>query len=272
METLWERSRKNILVTAHGGYNAGIVTFNSLLGFEAALRAGADIIELDLTKSAEGKLYVFHPGTEKRILGHACDLRTMTNEQIEAEHHEESHLPIPSFDEVLEAMKGRCYINTDKAFTCFPELVETIRRHKMEDQIILKGEVKNQWIYDAVEELAPDISFLAVSYETDEALEMCKGRKINYVGSEVVFAKDDAPVADPSYIEMMHQNKKVLWVNPILFDFRRPLVGGHDDIHSLTVNLDDGWGWLADRGYDIFQTDWVTDCVTYLKNSRKFYR
>ena len=101
---------------------------------------------------------------------------------------------------------------------------------------------------------------------------MCKSRNINYVGSEVVFSTDSAPVTDDAYIEMMHGNKKVLWVNPILFSLERPLVGGHDDHVSLLGEPEKGWGWLADKGYDIFQTDWVTDCITYLKNCDKYYK
>ena len=272
METLWERAQEKILLTAHGGYNGGIITFNSMLGFEAAVRAGADIIEIDLARSAEGKLYVFHPGTEKKMLGQDADITKMTNAEIDALRIRDSGLPVSSLDELFETFKGRCFINTDKAYSCFPELVASIRRHGIADQIILKGEVRDTRVYDMTEELAPDISFLAVSYEEDHALEMCKGRSIRYVGSEVVFAKDDAPVTDDAYIEKMHKSGKVLWVNPILFSLKRPLVGGHDDHRSLLVDPDDGWGWLADKGYDIFQTDFLTDCAVYLRDAGKLYR
>ena len=272
MKSLFEHSQDHILITAHGGYNAGIITFNSLLGFEAAVKAGADIIELDVARSAEGKLYVFHPGTEKRMLGYDCDITKMTNAEIEALRNQTSDLPVPALDDVFEALKGRCYINTDKAYSCFPELVKVIRRHGMEEQIILKGNASNKEVYDITEELAPDIPFMAVSTDTDTALEICRNRNINYIGSEVVFAKDDAPVAKDAYIEMMHKNGKLIWVNPILFWLTCPLVGGHDDHISLLGEPDKGWGWLADKGYDILQTDWVTDCITYLKNSDKYYR
>ena len=272
MESLFERAQKKILLTAHGGYNGGIITFNSLMGFETAVRAGADVIEIDLARSAEGKLYVFHPGTEKRMLGMDCDITKMTNAEIEALRTLDSRQPIPSLDELLETFKGRCYINTDKAYTCFPELVKAIRRHGVEDQIILKGEVKDTRVYDMTEALAPDIAFLAVSYETDHALEICKSHNIHYVGSEVVFREDNAPVTEDSYIARMHRNGKVLWVNPIRFSLTRPLTGGHDDHASLLDDPAKGWGWLADKGYDIFQTDWLTDCRVYLEKSGKLYR
>lgn len=272
MESLWERAQNHILITAHGGYNSGLFNFNSMQGFEAAVHAGADIIELDVSRSAEGTLFVFHPGTEKAMLGYDCDISKMTDEQILQLRNASSKLPIPTLDEAFETFKNRCFINTDKAYSCFPELVQCIRRHGIEEQIILKGEVRNRWIYDATELLAPDIPFLAVSYETDTAPEMCAGRNIRYVGSEVVFAADGAPVTDPAYIEKMHREQKLLWVNPILFDFARPLTGGHDDTVSMLGQPDQGWGWLVDKGYDILQTDWVTDCITYLKASQKYCR
>jgi len=272
MENLFDYSRKNMLITAHGGYNNGIITFNSMMGFETALKAGAQIIELDVAKSAEGKLYVFHPGTEKKMLGKDCDVRKMTNSEIEGLRNAASGLPIPSLDDVFEAFKGRCYINTDKAYSCFPELVSTIRRHGIEEQIILKGEVKNIEVYDMTEELAPDIPFLAVSYEVDTAMDVCKNRNSNYVGSEVVFANEDVPVTSEEYIESMHKNRKVIWVNSLLFNLKRPLVAGHDDNCSMLGDPDNGWGWLADKGYDIIQTDWVSDCINYLKSSGKYYR
>lgn len=272
METLFERSKKKVMVTAHGGYNIGQATFNSMMGFEAAVHAGADIIEADFCLSGEGKLYVFHPGTEKKMFLKDIDIRKMTNAGVEELRNANSKLPIPTADEFFETFKGRCYINTDKAYSCFPQLVETIRRHNIMDQIILKGEVKNLEVYDMTEELAPDIPFLAVSYEEDTALEMCKGRNINFVGTEVVFAKDDAPVTKEEYIEKMHKNGKVIWVNPIVFDFNRPLVGGHDDYRSALGDPEGGWGWLVDKGYDILQTDWVTDVIHFLRDTNRLYR
>ena len=70
MESLWERAQNHILITAHGGYNSGLFNFNSMQGFEAAVHAGADIIELDVSRSAEGTLFVFHPGTETHFPQH----------------------------------------------------------------------------------------------------------------------------------------------------------------------------------------------------------
>ncbi|MBQ1216649.1 MAG: glycerophosphodiester phosphodiesterase, partial [Clostridia bacterium] len=37
--------------------------------------------------------------------------------------------------------------------------------------------------------------------------------------------------------------------------------------NSLLQDPSVGWGWLADRGFDIIQTDWLMQCDTYLKQT-----
>ena len=71
---------------------------------------------------------------------------------------------------------------------------------------------------------------------------------------------------------MMHNDGKLVWVNSIIYDYRRQLAGGHSDDTAMTVSEDFGWGWLADRGFDFIQTDWTMMLVDYLKKSGKYYR
>ena len=57
---------------------------------------------------------------------------------------------------------------------------------------------------------------------------------------------------------------KVLWGNSILYSSRVPLSAGHSDDVSLMDDPAKGWGWLADKGFDIIQTDWTQHCSDYL--------
>ncbi len=51
-----------------------------------------------------------------------------------------------------------------------------------------------------------------------------------------------------------------------MYSSRVPLAAGHNDDISLTGDPEDGWGWLAKKGFDIIQTDWTHHCVNYLRN------
>ena len=79
--------------------------------------------------------------------------------------------------------------------------------------------------------------------------------KIIYDG-EVLFDKDDEETASDEYIEKMHKHGLLLWVNAIIYNYKKQLSAGHSDDVSIIGKMDDGWGWLADKKYDIVQTDW----------------
>lgn len=63
-DLIQEKENENILIAAHRGVSGGNIPCNTLAAFDVALRQGADIIECDIAKSTDGKVFVFHPGTE----------------------------------------------------------------------------------------------------------------------------------------------------------------------------------------------------------------
>ena len=58
-------ARERLLLVAHRGVWAGNIPCNTIAAYEAALRQGADMIEIDVDYTADGKLIVFHPGMER---------------------------------------------------------------------------------------------------------------------------------------------------------------------------------------------------------------
>lgn len=94
---------------------------------------------------------------------------------------DKTDVPLNTFDEALEHLKGRCYINVDKFGDNPAEIIEKIKRHDMKDQIILKCKPHSKQL-DIVEAYAPDIKFLPVIREDNGVHEMLKSRNINYIG------------------------------------------------------------------------------------------
>ena len=125
-------------------------------------------------------------------------------------------------------------------------------------------------VFRFLEEAAPDIAYLPIVWNTYRYHDELLHRNINYVGAEVIFTSEDAQVASVEMIERMHQDGKLIWVNA--FDLgRHKLASGHSDSTSLTGAPEKGWGWLADKGFDIIQTDWAGKVIDYLKQNQKYY-
>ena len=272
-----EAAKKNILVVAHRGVSGGNIPCNTLAAYEIALMQGADVIEMDVDMSADGELFVFHPGQEFNHLSIAERFRYATAEDISryrfvnAGDRAPTQFGVAKFDDFLETFKDRCFINVDKFWGHPKEIYEAIHRHGMDDQVIVKSAASDK-VFKVLEEIAPHLQYMPIVYEENTVHELLKSKNLNYIGTEVVFTNDKNPVASEEYIDMMHKDNKLVWVNAIIYNYRTQLSAGHSDDTALTESLDKGWGWLADRGFDFIQTDWPLMLINYLKETHRYYR
>ena len=271
---LFEKAKENIIVVAHRGASGGNIPCNTLASYETALKQGADMIEVDVSCSRDGKLFLFHPGMEKEHLNKRINLKKIPFNKIQKLHYVNydntpTQFRILSFDDFLEQFKGRCYINIDKFWDNPEKIYDAIKKHGMTEQILVKSKISDK-VLSVLENLCPELPFIPIVSEKHPMHKELMKRNINYIGAEVLFEKDDSSLAGKEFIDMMHNDGKLVWVNSIIYDYKEQLSGGHSDDTALTVSEDYGWGWLADRGFDFIQTDWTMMLVDYLKKSNKY--
>lgn len=260
---------KEILVAAHRGVAGGNIPPNTIAAFDLALKEGADILEMDLFKSRDGEIFVFHTGMEPAYLDHHFKIETLTSEEIRRLRLcnvdlQETFIPLNSFDEILEHYKNKGILNLDRCIHIVKDVMETVKKHDMMDQILLKSDPSDQSL-KLVETYAPSVNYMPVFMEEDKASGKIEKMNINYVGAELVFEREDSPIAREDYMEMMHKKGRFLWVNSLVYSSRVKLSAGHNDDISVTGKPEEGWGWLIDKGFDIIQTDWTHHCVEYIK-------
>ena len=271
MDILQRAKEKKVLLVAHRGTCGGNIPCNSMAAFKAAVLAGADMVELDVERSADGQLFIQHPAMEPVHLRMQDSIRNYPAsvvEQFVLSNWDlcRTQYPIVRLEEALKFLQGKCMINIDKFWVNPEEISNLVRKLGMENQVLIKAEDKPQYL-DAVEKYAPDIPFMAVAKgERDIHKEMMK-RNIRYVGIESLFASEDSPVATKEFIDKLHDDGKIVWANAIVYDYSKVLTAGHNDDISITENPELGWGWLADRGFDLIQTDFVFQCKYFLENT-----
>lgn len=265
---LRESAKEKILIVAHRGVAGGNIPCNTLASYEIALRQGADMLEIDVEMSADGRLYIFHPTMEPSHLGYNGRISSMTSEEIAGLRYVNydrtpTQFGINTLDEFLETFKGRCYVNVDKFWGHPKEIYEAIKRHGMVDQVLVKSTVKPE-VISVLEEICPELPFMPIVRDTHPHHAELLESRVNYVGVEVLFAHDGAEVASPAFLDAMHRDNTLVWVNSIIYNHKAQLSGGHSDDTALCVDPDQGWGWLARRGFDLIQTDWTHMLRTYL--------
>lgn len=273
---IYDSAKEKIIVVAHRGVFGGNIPCNTIASYEIALKQGADMIETDVNRTSDGKLICFHPGMEKAHLAKDVSLPKMTWEEVSALRFANidnvpTQFGIETFDDFLESFKGRCYINVDKFWDAPAEIYQTIKRHGMMDQIVVKATPTEQ-VLDVLEELAPELAYMPIIKVKCEEHEALMNRNINYVGIEALFFSDEDPIVSEEFIESVHKDGKLMWANSIIYDVKRQIAAGHSDDTALTESEDKGWGWLADKRFDLIQTDWPMMLIDYLKRSGKYYR
>lgn len=63
---LEEKLLKNkLLIACHRGFYGANIIQNTIESSKLALKSGADIVEIDICKSKDGKYYIFHDGNAR---------------------------------------------------------------------------------------------------------------------------------------------------------------------------------------------------------------
>lgn len=129
----------------------GLAPENTLAGMAAGMAAGADGVELDVQRTADGHLVIFHDDDLKRICGVGGRVVTSTLAQLrelDAGRHfgpQFAGEPIPTLDQVIDVLPAHAFLNIEaKRFRFRSDgleggLVDAIQRHALLGRCIVSS-------------------------------------------------------------------------------------------------------------------------------------
>ncbi|MGE5603242.1 MAG: glycerophosphodiester phosphodiesterase [Nitrososphaerales archaeon] len=138
------------LVFAHRGAKR-VAPENTLPAFEAAIRLGADGVELDVQYSSDGKLVIFHDLNLEKTSNGTGRLTAHTFEELRRLDAGSYFSPdfagtqIPTPDEVLDLAKGKLLVNIElksleiSGAKLGVDVVQTVRAHGMVDDVVISS-------------------------------------------------------------------------------------------------------------------------------------
>ena len=274
-KSIFENTRDNLILCAHRGLSSADIPCNTLSAFKAAVMAGAGMVELDVSISRDGEYFVFHPGMEHAHLNKKKLIAVMKSEKVEKlkfvnQDNCATDFGINKLEEIFNYLKGKCYINVDKFWTDVRGITECIRKCGVEKQVIVKTSTNKKHI-DEVKKYARDLMFMPIVRHKDDITDSLVEQGINCIGAEVLFQKEDEPVASEEYINYMHSKGRIVFANAIVYNKNDVLAAGHSDDNSISISPDYGWGWLADKGFDVIQTDWCSLAKDYFEKKNAVF-
>jgi len=147
-ENLPTENHKMLIVGHRGG--AGMAPENSLQCIEKGIQTGADMIEIDIHLTKDGELVVCHDQTIDRTTTGTGKIAEMTLSEIRKFHivdknGKETDEKIPTLDEVLKLINGRCRLlieikRTNNLYQGIEQkLLESIKAHHASQWIIAQS-------------------------------------------------------------------------------------------------------------------------------------
>lgn len=140
------QSTKNVLVSGHRGICA-LYPENTMVSFEAAVKAGVDNIEMDLNVTKDGRLVVIHDTTVDRTTdktGRVRDFTLAEIQQMDAGYKKDVRFSgerIPTFEQFLELIKSTdISLNVelkDYTFECADKAVALLEKNGFHDRYVI---------------------------------------------------------------------------------------------------------------------------------------
>lgn len=246
---------------------------NSLAAIERAIAIGADIVELDIRKSADGELFIMHDDTLLRMAGIDRDAETFTMAELQAialreddggEHRATTQERIPTLKQALEIIRGRIFADLDlKDRGLFSEVAACAHEMKAASYVDLKTRVMTRNELDWVRAQSIDgVAFMAMSNFTADGIHdtLALLSEIKPFMCEIRFDSLETIAANR---QMFRNAGMALWTNTL-----NMVASGEWVDKTALVEPDLIWGRLIDAGISVFQTDEPEALKAYLEARR----
>ena len=273
-EKLLSKDRNYVFVAMHRGDWRNFPE-NSKGAILSSIALGADIVELDVQMTKDGRFILNHDNTLNRTTTGKGKVSNLTLEEIKKFKMRDSRgkptdYDILTLEEALELTRGKIIMNIDK-FTEHPrEILDAVAAVGALKEVLVKsthspddarkffgpywndvesGELLYmpviQFCWNKHEKAAHDLP-LWLSKEPRKAslYEIC----VDAPTHAAVFGKALNAKGEPR-----------LWVNTMWDE----LDAGHGDKRAL-LDPEANWGWILEQGATMLQTDYAAELIVYL--------
>ncbi len=256
---LRSQTRTPVIVAHRGAWRFG--PENTIPGLLAAADLGCEVGEIDVQVSADGQLFLLHDKTLTRMAGHDGVAHEMPIADIVGrplrhawggENEAFSDVTLPRFDEVLEAVRGKLYLDVDVKYAAdLPATAAAIAAAGMTGQASIKMPVQTK----------DDVARLRALEEAHGLHVMPITRVSEATADDLIalLASFNARICEINFdaLETLAKRRQAferagikLWVNTL--DVAH--CGDFNDTNAL-FDADAIWGKLLDAGVSVIQTD-----------------
>lgn len=268
-EWLCNPQNQKVMIASHRGKFASSVMENTSLAFLTAMDQGADMVEMDLAKTKDGRIVGHHDDTIERLFHRPGRIQDYTLEELRQMEiynclGEPCAEKLESFDEIAAPLKGKTLLVLDKCWDCWDDVYRELEQKQLIFQTVFKFYIEDEDPYRWAENHG-NCMFIPMLGDTLylDRVERLK-TKAAVPALEILPEKETDEVFSPETFTRLHHAGIKVWCNSLSLSSRLVYGAGYDDLKSLRYGGNAGWGRLIERGVSIIQTDWPRELKKYL--------
>lgn len=261
MNTLFhtKMAEKPFLIIAHRGTWGGNVIENTRQSAELAVRSGADIVELDVCRSADGIFYLYHDGSEAQLLGVDNTFMELTSDDIDETVYRNSlgvssGYQVEKLADFLAWLPANYLVNLDRSWNYWqePAFFDLLRASGKTQQLLLKSPIQDTFL----ERLTQQFMYMPIVTSVADLTVLANYPDIHLVGLELIVKSADSELLETHRIKEWQAQGLLLLANSENLGEDFLLFAHLDDDRSLFQSYDESWGQMLRYGINVIQTDW----------------
>ena len=256
---------------------------NSIPAIESVIRMGADIVEIDIHRTADSVLVVCHDADVRRTTnfskvfkqdkGKSAKIADLTLPEIKSlklkrnQGVETDSLRMPTLEEALLCTKDRICVNIDKGYDYYEQVVDLAERLGVTGQVLIKGKKPIETVAEKEAPYEHNVMYMPVvdlQKEAGKALfDSYMEQGVVQLAYEVCWQNNDDGVFAQAAEKILEQGSKI-WVNTLWSS----LCGGYgndDDAAFECKDPGEVYQQYIDAGVSMIQTDRPELLIGWLK-------
>ncbi|MBR1872087.1 MAG: glycerophosphodiester phosphodiesterase family protein [Bacteroidales bacterium] len=258
---------------------------NSIPAIESVIRMGADIVEIDIHRTADSVLVVCHDADVRRttnfskafknVPGKSSKIANMTLADIKTlllkrgQGVETDTLRMPTLEEALLCTKDRICVNIDKGYEYYDQVLELSERLGVTDQVLIKSKRPLEVVAEHEAPYEHNVMYMPVcdiQKESGKALfDSYMEKGVVPLAYELCWQRNDDGLFRELARKALDQGSKV-WVNTIWASLCGGL-GNDDDAAFECEDPGQVYQQYIDAGVSMIQTDRPEMLINWLEKT-----
>lgn len=266
MDRLKNPKDNHVMICAHRGISEKVPE-NSLAGIKECINLGIEIVEIDLSKTKDGKIILMHDKTLERTTTGRGKVSETTLAEIKKLYLKDkngkvtSH-KVPTLEKALDVAKGKILVQMDKWNGLVDIALPIIKNKQCLQQSIFRSTLYHEQIKATFKEYLDKIIYIPViPGGRKDAQAILEGYLQNMPDMPIVcliFPNENNPILNQ--VATLKEKYRI-WFNAI----SEKDCGNHGDILAQS-DTEKSYGWLVNKGANIIFTDKAILVQTFLKS------